>query len=268
MKKFLIPLLLALFAIFSANSVQASSDPISGKTIAIWHFENKAAQDTKLSPHNASLLIDFFAEQLVDAKLYDPSRQYKILDRAYVKGRTDEIGFGSSGMVDTYVAARAGKQLGAQLILVGSITNLSVKEGILKAGADLDHKKIKKVGTGGAKNTVTANISARFIDVETGEIVMTVSGVGKSSSTLVELDIDSKYYEDYETDNADSSTTTPSITEDKESHVASYNIKIGTENVSLVQARNALYKAVLDSVDNKKYGLFAKMDGVRKRRKV
>ena len=267
MKKVFITLLLMLFAIFSANSVQAAYDPISGKTIAIWHFENKAAQDTNLSPHNASLLIDFFAEQLVDAKLDDPSRQYKILDRAYVKGRTDEIGFGSSGMVDTYVAARAGKQLGAQLILVGSITNLSVKEGILKAGADFDHKKIKKVGTGGAKHTVTANISARFIDVETGEIVMTVSGVGKSSSTLVELDIDSKYYEDYETDNADSSDN-PTPGEGKESHVASYNIKIGTEKVSLVQARNALYKAVLDSVDNKKYGLFAKMDGVGKRRKV
>lgn len=248
--------------IFSATSVQAA-DPISGKKIAIWNFKNKEAKDAKIPKHDALLLVDFFTEQLVDAKL-DGSRDFRIIDREYMDDLRKEIEYSLSGMVDTVAAIRAGKQLGAQLILVGSITNLSVKENIGEGGVG---KGDLKISTGVSPHIVTANISARFIDVETGEVVMAVSGSGTSSSTLVELNIDKKYYADYETDDSDSSAN-PGVNTGKESNVANYNIKIGTKDVSLVQARNALYKAVLDSVDNKKYGLFAKMDGVGKRRKV
>ena len=49
---------------------------------------------------------------------------------------------------------------------------------------------------------------------------------------------------------------------------AEYRFTIGGRGYSMVQVRNALYKATVDAIYNKDYGLLAKLDGKAKRRKV
>ena len=81
------------------------------------------------------------------------------------------------------------------------------------------------------------------------------------------MSINKKYYEDYETDTTDANGI-PNIDEGKEYRVVTRTINIGSKTITMQQARNALYKAVEDSIYDKKYGLLAKMDGVGKRRRV
>ena len=50
--------------------------------------------------------------------------------------------------------------------------------------------------------------------------------------------------------------------------IVEYRITIGGQGYSMVQVRNALYKATVDAIYNKDYGLLAKLDGTAKRRKV
>ena len=47
-----------------------------------------------------------------------------------------------------------------------------------------------------------------------------------------------------------------------------HRFTIGGQGYSMVQVRNALYKAAVDAVYNKNYGVLAKLDGKAKRRKV
>ena len=72
----------------------------------------------------------------------------------------------------------------------------------------------------------------------------------------------------YETDSVDASgyETVNETAEVSTSEV--FRVKIGGQDYSLDQVRNALYKAVGDMIYNKNYGILAKMDGQGKRRKV
>jgi len=50
--------------------------------------------------------------------------------------------------------------------------------------------------------------------------------------------------------------------------IVEHRLTIGGRGYSMVQVRNALYKAAVDAVYNKDYGVLAKLDGKAKRRKV
>ena len=117
------------------------------------------------------------------------------------------------------------------------------------------------------KMTVVANVTMRFIDVETGQIVMVASGTGESARTNAEFTLKRKTEEDYETTTTDESGIEMPM-EGTDVSTSTQTLKIGGMDFSLVQVRNAFYWAVEDMIYNKKFGLLAKLDGTAKRRKV
>lgn len=254
MNKFLTPIFLALIAIFF--SVQVSAAELTARpNVAVLPFRNKAAIPKVIAMKDASLVSDFMIEQLLE------SGRFRVVEREELESAIKELSFGMSGILDPSASAQLGKMFGVNFLIAGSVAGLSTTE----SGAEYSHSE--KGGAGVTKKAVVANITVRFIDVETGEIVMAVSGTGKSSRASAELSLKKKYYEDYET-TTESEYGIEEISDEKEVRFVEQKITIGSDKFSQVQVRNALYKAAIDAIFNKNYGIIAKLDGRAKRRKV
>lgn len=284
-----IMLLLMLTLGLWGNCVQAASLH-DYPNVAVLPYANKAAVSQQISLADASLVSEFVIEQLLDTE------RFNVIEREMLEAIMKEHSFNMSGMVDPMTAVQIGKLAGVKYLVAGSITGLSTK----KSGAA--YSDTAWGGAGFNKNTVIANVTVRFIDVETGRIVLAASGTGESASTNVEFSLRKKIQEDYadvsgvengvsdvvvtdtvDTTNMDESADntigwsdegTESITMDVPAtantvtSVRERKIFIGTTAFSQVQVRNALYKAVGDLIYNKNFGVLAKMDGKAKRRKV
>ena len=224
--------------------------------IAVLPYANKAAVSQQLTLADASLVSEFVIEKLLD------SERFNVVEREVLLNIMQEHNLNMSGMIDPLTAVQVGKLAGAQYFVAGSVTGLSAKV----SGGSYEHSELG--GIGGNKNTVIANVTARFIDIETGRVVMAVSGTGESSSANVEFKLNQTKTKTVETTGFDETTEEEYIMEGEETSTVSHTVRIGTQDFSQVQVRNALYKAVDDLIFNKKFGVLAKMDGKHKRRKV
>lgn len=252
MKKiFILGLLFVILGMTSASAVAINEHP----SIAILSFKNKAAIPKAIALKDASLVSDLVFEQLIDAQCF------QIIEREYLEDVMKELSYNMSGIIDPATAVQIGKQVGVSFLMAGSITGLSTTE------SGLEYSHSDKGGGGFTKKAVVANISVRFINVETGEVVLAASGTGKSSRAQAELNLKKKYYDDYETTTEDENGI-ESVSDGKDFRIVEQKITIGSDKFSQVQVRNALYKAVGDVIYNKNYGILAKLEGKSKRRKV
>lgn len=232
--------------------------------VSILTFKNKAtipeAVAKNINLYDSSITADFVLERLLE------TGRFRTVDREDLEEWLKEMALQQSGIVQPSTAA-FGKVSSVNYLLKGSVTNVSFKK------SNVDISITNKLGTKFNKITVTANVSLRIVDMENGETIMVVSGVGESVRTDAELNISKKFY--------DPDTVVNSITTDGESVDLSnddsvspkdtkftYTIKVGDGEVRQIQVRNALYKAVMDAIENKDYGLLAKIDGSHKKRKV
>lgn len=251
MKKFLLTFFLLCLLTSSARAASIYEYP----SIAVLPYVNKGATSKNLSPKDASVVSDIVLEKLVD------SGRFTLVEREVLLNVLNEIAMQSGGSFNETTIVKLGNLTGASFLVAGSITGLSTKKSGLSAGDSLKGKGSFN------KMTVVANVTMRFIDVETGQIVMAASGTGESARTNAEFTLKRRIDEEYETTvTDDSGTEIPS--DEMSSSFATRTITIGSDNISLVQVRNALYWAVEDMIYNKKYGVIAKLDGVAKRRKV
>ena len=224
--------------------------------LAVLPYANKAAVSAELSLADASLVSEFVIEKLLD------SERFNVVERDMLMSMMQEYNFNMSGMVNPATAPQIGNLLGAQFFVAGSVTGLSTKT----SGAS--YSNTAGPGAGMNINTVIANVTLRIIDAETGRIVMAVSGTGESASSNAEFSLNKSDTTAVETAAYDETTGEAYSTKIEQTSTNSHTIRIGTQNFSQVQVRNALYKAVDDAIFNKNFGVLAKMDGKNKRRKV
>lgn len=208
-----------------------------------------------ISLPDATLVTDIVIEQLQDTD------RFRLLEREYLQEVLNELFHSQGETIDPSSVLRTGKQLGAQIVAVGSISGLSAKDSLMDAN-------IIKSKAGFNKMAVVANVTIRFIDVETSEIILTASGTGESARTNAEFSLKKNVVDTYETDSVDASGYETVNEETEVSTAELVRVKIGGQDYSLDQVRNALYKAVGDMIYNKNYGILAKLDGQSKRRKV
>jgi curli biogenesis system outer membrane secretion channel CsgG len=116
---------------------------------------------------------------LIDKLVNDGN--YRLVDRQQMAKILAEQNFSNSNRADPNSAAQIGKLLGVQAIIVGSITQFG-----------RDDKNYGGSGGGGTwhgvgmgnlglkKSKATVNITARIIDVNTGEILASSTGTGSS----------------------------------------------------------------------------------------
>ena len=145
--------LLALMA-FSARYVEAAGKPI----LAVIPFTDQSARK---SPNSQEALDN--AWDYVDIALKHTGR-FSVMTRTQIERLVDEIQFDQeSGLIDPATAARYGKMIGAQYLVIGTVSGLSRKG-----------------------NDIVASLSLRMIEVETAEIYL--SGRGRAKSKDDEVD--------------------------------------------------------------------------------
>lgn len=152
MRKFWVCLcLLVSLAIPSACSAGLSDYP----TVAVIPFVNQ------VTTRNLSEGDLESVRSIVDTGLVQ-SGYFSMVERARVDALLGEIEFGMSGLVDPGTAAKFGKMLGAQYVVIGSITGF---------GADPKHRGNHMV-----------KVSARMVEVETARIALAGRGTGSAKA--------------------------------------------------------------------------------------
>ena len=207
--------------------------------IAIMPFSNHASVSTnadsgvqgQISLTDAGVASDYVLDALLD------SDRFSIIEREQMQAIMSEHHLNLTGMVDSATAVQIGRLTGVKYILYGSVVGCSLKEKTI-----------------GYDNNTIANVVARFIDVETGRIVLAARGKGESTSTYNEIKwkkLNTSYDNYSDTDGTNS---------------FGHTVKFGTKEVSQEQVHNAIAKAADDLVYGK-MGILAKMDGTARRRR-
>jgi curli biogenesis system outer membrane secretion channel CsgG len=113
---------------------------------------------------------------------------YSVIERSALDKIMAEQNFSNSDRADSTSAAKLGKLLGVDAIIVGSITqfgNDTKNTGVGGVGAGLGH-----LGLGGVKqkqSKAIVGLTARIVNVDTGEILATAEGMGESKRTSTSL---------------------------------------------------------------------------------
>ena len=252
MKKILVLIVLIVFGM--TTSLEAATPIKNHPRIAVAEFANKAITSKGFRDQDYSSATEYAIYQLSAADWFD------LIDYEQMVTVARMHAINRSGMFDPATVPQLGKFLAAEYILVGSLTGMTVKESGLSVGA-------AGAKAGGTKYTVTANVTVRFVDVETLRIVAVGMGTGTSASTRAEISFSpfrnaANWIVPRQTNiligegNAVQSGTIST----GDTSGGEYSIKIGAVEVSMVQARNALSKAVRDAVYGKT-GILTTLNG-------
>ncbi len=120
------------------------------------------------------------SDLLVDELVRDGT--FSIIERNRLNTVLAEQDFSTSQRADAATAAKVGRVLGVNAIIVGSITQFGTEEKSTGVGGALGRWSGfggGKVGT--SKGKAKVGINARLIDVNTGEILAVAAGTGESA---------------------------------------------------------------------------------------
>lgn len=107
---------------------------------------------------------------------------YSVIERKRLADVLGEQNLGQSGRTDNASAAKVGKILGVQAIVVGSITQFGFDDKNINIGAagGLLGGPFAGIGLGKKKSKAIVVIDARLVDTNTGEILAVATGKGES----------------------------------------------------------------------------------------
>ncbi len=104
------------------------------------------------------------------------TKKFKVIERSELKKVLEEQNLGLSGAVTPQSAAKIGKLLGVQYIIIGSINEYGTKS----SGVGL-------FGVGVKTHTAEVGLDIRVVDTTTAEVAASVSGHGSESTGAVEI---------------------------------------------------------------------------------
>lgn len=204
---------LCMCLVFMAGTCMAASLK-SHPTVGILPLENRGLVSEGWDREEMGAAVEYVYTDLQD------SGRFKLLDRTRQRVLTDEYAHDLSALVDEDTAPAIGNQYGAQYLLMGSIIGVTTRR-----------SETTVVGAGTKRAQVTATVSLRLVDTETGEVVLAATGRSRKNNTLVKAPLGL--------------------------------IRIGTEEVDKGQVNEALEDAIHEAVDGPR-GLLARMDGKAK----
>lgn len=124
------------------------------------------------------------ADILVDRLVSDGA--YSVIERKELDKVIGEQNFANSDRADASTAAKIGRVLGIDAIVIGSITQFGNDDSKKDIAAGGVGGRLSKYGIGGlsrSKATAVVTITARMIDTTTAEILASVQGHGEESKS-------------------------------------------------------------------------------------
>jgi curli biogenesis system outer membrane secretion channel CsgG len=166
---------------------QAQNAPKRRPRIAVMDFDYATVQTVSAAVFGTNVDIGKgIVDLLVTGLVKDGS--FSVIERKALDKILAEQNFSNSNRADANSAARIGKLLGVDAIVVGSITefgNETKKTNLGGAGGNWHGIGLGSVGRSNSKANVA--ITARIIDVDTGEILGVADGKGQSSRASTNL---------------------------------------------------------------------------------
>lgn len=157
--------LLLIFSLmfFLGQTVVAQEKTKTGKKrIVVFNFEDKT--DHTWHWWGGQQVGHGMADMLTTALV--KSGNYRVFERQEIDRVLQEQALGQSGVVTPESAAKAGKMLGAEIAVVGAVTEFGHKK--QSTGGAL-----KRIGVGAAvsKQSATVGVDVRIVNISTGEIL-------------------------------------------------------------------------------------------------
>lgn len=113
------------------------------------------------------------------------TNRFRLIEREQIDQVIAEQDFGQSGRVDTKTAASIGKILGVDFLVMGRVTEFSLKS------TEVSGLSFKKgIGLGVKSTNAIVAIDARLVDTNTAEIIASVTGRGDKRSTNLSVAVD------------------------------------------------------------------------------
>jgi len=166
--------------VFYGQPVSAQDKAKTGKKrVAVFNFEDKT--DHAWHWWTGQPVGHGMADMLTTALV--KSGQYRVFERQEIEKIMGEQALGMSGAVTPESAAKAGKMLGAELAIIGAVTEFGYKK--QSTGGAL-----KKIGISGSvsKQSATVGIDIRFVNTTSGEILKAENIRKEKSKPGVSLD--------------------------------------------------------------------------------
>ena len=182
MRRFAITL--ALSAALAASAVAQPK-----RRVAVMNFDYATVRSSVAAVYGTDQdigkgIADLIVENLVQ------SGKYSVIERKAIDKIMAEQNFSNSDRVDANSAAKIGRILGVDAIIMGSITQFGrddQSKGV--AGGAMDRLG-GRFGLGGVRRTqakAVVGVSARMVNTDTAEILATAKGVGQSSRSGTSL---------------------------------------------------------------------------------
>jgi curli biogenesis system outer membrane secretion channel CsgG len=169
-------LLFVLFALVSVSHAQQK------KRVAVMNFDYSTVHSTVMSIWGADQDIGKgIADLLVDKLVNDG--QFSVIERKALDKILAEQNFSNSDRADPSSAAKLGKILGVDAIIIGSITQFGRDDKKTGVGGGAFGGFGRKVGVGGfekRESKAEVAVTARLINTETAEILASCTGKGQS----------------------------------------------------------------------------------------
>jgi len=152
------------------------------KRVAVLNFDYATVQTWVSSIFGTNVdvgkgISDLLVQQLVtDGK-------YSLIERNAIDKILNEQNFANSDRVDSSTAAKIGKILGVDAVVMGSITQFGRDDQNKTYGGGALGNYGSKFGIGGVQKReakAVVGITARMVDTTTGEILAAVTGTGES----------------------------------------------------------------------------------------
>ena len=142
--------------------------------VAVMNFGNKAITSKGFRDQDFNLCTEYAIYQLQASGWFD------LIDYEELNTIAQMHNINNSGLVDPSTIVAMGQFAGAEYMIVGNVTGLTLKENI--AGL-----QVKNAKAGVGEHVVNASVAVRIVDIKTGRIMGAGIGKGSSTSTLTEI---------------------------------------------------------------------------------
>ena len=188
-----------------------------GASVSAQIVENAPIAVMDLGTHEGAVPIDInifnagkASSEYLLQRLFEVGK-FNVMDRTLVEDKIQAAGLKTTGLIDPDTAKKIGEILGVEYLVYGNVNDVTVSEnGASTLGVGIDISTI----------TVKAHIIVRVMEIETGQIIGSAKGEGKSKGSFVRV------------------KGTPFAT-----------ISVGRTKVTQDSVHNALQKATFETVD-------------------
>jgi curli biogenesis system outer membrane secretion channel CsgG len=162
----------------------------SKKRMAILNFEYGTVQSSVAAIFGTNQDVGKGISDLLVQKLVEDGK-YSVIERNAMDKVLNEQNFSNSDRADSSTAAKIGRVLGVDVVILGSVTQFGRDDKNTTVGGGALGGFTNKFGIGGAQKRdakAVVGVTARMVDTSTGEILAAVIGTGeskRSGSSLV-----------------------------------------------------------------------------------